>query len=512
MSSIVKKSLSRLPNMLLPALIMLLGAASSCNSKSDPVSDEPAVTISTVAVKSFNLKADTKILDDLDSVFFSIDLNRGIIFNADSLPKGTNIAKLIPVITFQSSMLEANIVMEGGSEKNDTVNYLTNSTDTIDFSRKVTLKVTALDGTSKYSYHIKVNVHKQEPDSLMWDKLAVAKLPSRLTAPLAQKSVQMGDKIYSLIRENDNTMTMSMCDDLFKDSWDKTNIELPFEADIRSLEATSDALWILAADGNLHTSTDGIIWTATGEKWVSIIGTYLDSVLGIKDSDSGLMHCHYPASAFITDSTVDPDFPLYGRSVFSTISSKWTPNPSGIFIGGVTPSGELTSDVWAFDGSNWAVISENVLPPLEGASLIRYIMHRQLKSSIKEKDQEVWLAFGGKTADGNFNRTVYISYDNGVNWKKGTSLLQFPDYFPSLSFADGIVMTSPLEGDLSDAWSTRASKETGRWLTRAYTLDGYDITWDCPFIYIIGGDDADGQLSDTIWRGVIARLMFTPII
>lgn len=497
---------------MLPALLTVLGAATSCNSKNESTNDEPAVTISTVAVKSFNLKADTKILADLDSVFFSIDLDKGIIFNADSLPKGTDISRLIPVITFQSSMTEAKIVMEGTTEKADTVNYLTNSTDSIDFTKKVTLNVTALDGTNKYTYRIKVNVHTQDPDSLMWDRMAQAKLPSRNPDPLQQKSVMMDDKIYSLIRENDGTMTLATADDIYTGEWTKTAVDLPFEADVRSLNATTDALWILSADGALHTSADGLDWTDTGERWLSIVGPYLDSMLGIKATDNDLVHCHYPASPLIEDTPVDPTFPLEGRSAFMTMSSKWSPNPTGILAGGVNAAGEAVSAVWAFDGSRWAVISENQLPALNGAMLVKYTIRRQLSSVVPQKDYEVWIAFTGKTGNGEFNRTLYISYDNGVTWTKGARLLQLPEYFPSLYGADALVVDAPLSGDLSDAWATRASANPGRWLTRAHTLDGYEITWDCPFIYVMGGEMASGRLSDSIWRGVIARLRFIPII
>ncbi|MDE6772923.1 MAG: hypothetical protein K2J49_10010, partial [Muribaculaceae bacterium] len=185
----MKKSLFRRNTMLLPAFLAIMGVAASCNSK-ETSSDDVAVTISTVAIKNFNLKADTKVIDKLDSVFFSIDLDHGVIFNADSLPKGTSIDKLIPVITFSTGMSKAEIVMSGGSEEEKKVDYLENPNDTIDFTRDVTLNVTAADGVNNYTYRIKVNVHEQEPDSLMWDKMAVAKLPSRLPSPISQKSVE----------------------------------------------------------------------------------------------------------------------------------------------------------------------------------------------------------------------------------------------------------------------------------------------------------------------------------
>lgn len=140
----MKKSRITHPSILLPAAFLLMGMASACNSKSDQP-EEIVVTPSTTAVKAFTLKANSAVLSNLDSVFFSIDLDNGVIFNADSLPKGTNITKLIPVITFANSMSEVKIEMEGGSEKTGTVDYLESPNDTIDFSGKVTLNVTAAD-------------------------------------------------------------------------------------------------------------------------------------------------------------------------------------------------------------------------------------------------------------------------------------------------------------------------------------------------------------------------------
>ena len=511
MSSIVKKSLLRLPNLLLPALLLVLGAA-SCNKDSETdETDQPAVTISTVAVSNFNLKADSKVLANLDSVFFSIDLNNGVIFNADSLPKGTNISRLIPVITFQSAMSEAKLVVEG-TEKTDTINYLTNSTDSVDFTRPVTLKVTAADGVNKYSYRIKVNVHTQVPDSMMWDQLAVAKLPSMTEKPRAQRSVVFGDKALSLIEESNGNYTLSTAASLFDAQWQKKTVSLPFTPNVRSLNATPSALYILADNGDLYTSTNGENWTATGENWVTIIGPFLDSVLGVKSDAEGLAHCHYPASASISDPELDPEFPLEGRSDLRSEESKWSAIPTALFVGGNKPNGELSTATWAFDGRTWAVINEASIPAISGATLVEYVDFRSTGHVFQEKQYDVWILLGGKLADGSCNRNIYYSPDNGVTWIIGSSLLQLPEYFPNLWNADGIVMESPLNANISDAWTKTASKSSGRWLKPSYTIDGYDVTWNCPFLYIIGGMTGDDTLSDTIWRGVLARLTFTPIV
>lgn len=512
MSLTVKKTLSCFKALMIPAALSL--GLASCNSddKTSSGEDIAAVTISTVAVKNFNLKADSKVLANLDSVFFSIDLNRGVIFNADSLPKGTKISKLIPVITFQTAMSKAEIIVEGsGSLKTDTINYLTNANDSIDFSRKVSLKVTALDGVNTYTYQLKVNVHTQNPDSLMWGKMAVAKLPSRMPAPRAQKSVMFGGKAVSLIREADNTLTLSSSSDLLAGDWTKTKSPSP-SPDVESLEAAGAYLYLLGENGSLYSSADGATWADTGEVWQDIIGPYMDSVLGIKGTPTGAMHCHYPASDLIADTAVDPEFPIGGRSSFLTLDTKWASSPTGILTGGVTPSGEFSSATWAFDGSGWAVINKTSLPALNGPALVKYYNYRPASHAFQWRKYNVWLTIGGMLADGKMNREVYLSYDNGVSWTKGTGLLQLPDFFPALSGADGLVMESLRNANVADAWTTKATPAPASWYKEDFEINGTEVSWQCPYIYIIGGNLTDGSLSDSIWRGVLTRLTFQPIL
>ena len=95
------------------ALLIGTGAFSSCNKDSDSeVFQSPA----NLAVTAFNLKADTKN-PGLDSAYFSIDLEHGVIFNADSLRKGTKIDKVVADITFSGTVSEAVIEMKGGTTR-----------------------------------------------------------------------------------------------------------------------------------------------------------------------------------------------------------------------------------------------------------------------------------------------------------------------------------------------------------------------------------------------------------
>ena len=123
-------------------------------------------------------------------------------------------------------------------------------------------------------------------------------------------------------------------------------------------------------------------------------------------------------------------------------------------------------------------------------------------------EYNVWLLVGGKKEDGSFNRDVYISYDNGVNWTLGTSSMQLPDIIPAMAYCDNIVVNLDKSGDLSAGWS-RAGSPRHR---VNYWVDGDKITWECPYIYLFGGYSPDNKLYTTIWRGVLGRLTFMPVI
>lgn len=511
---VVKKSLFRKFPVVVPGLILALVAGSSCNKKDkdDDDTEQIAVTASTVAVKSFSIKPNSKVLANLDSVFFSIDLDKGVIFNADSLPIGTDVSKLVPVITFMTTMSRAELVVtqEDGTEK--TFDYLEKSTDSIDFTRPVLLNVVAPDTTSKYTYRISVNIHTQKPDSLMWDRLAVAKLPSRLSSPKMQKTVVLNETPISIIEEIDGTYTLSKASDMMEGIWEKSQVSLPAGSDLLTLTATEDALWLLGADGVLYKSADGKAWTATSEKWVSIIGPYLGSVLGLRASAAGgLEHCHYPANELIVDSPMSDKFPLYGRSALMTVTSKWTPQPTVFFFGGQLADGSLSSATWAFDGSTWAEIGAENPPAIKGAVLVPYVSYRNQSDIFHQYAYDSFLLIGGVNEDGDFNENVYVSHDNGVTWKEGSELMKLPEYFPSLCGADAVVASSTLSAPLSDYWINKPSSKAGLWLKPVYEINGTDISWQCPYIYIIGGNLPGGELSDTIWRGVLARLAFTPV-
>ena len=495
----------------LQLLALLIVTAISCNKKTEEET-EIVVTPAIVAVKNFKLERNDSVLSKLDSVAFSVDLNTGVIFNADSLPKGTKVSKLVPVITFANTMTQADLTFNKENRVDTTVNYLTNSTDTIDFTYPVRLDVTAQDGTSKFTYTIKVNVHTQEPDSLMWQKLATSTLPSLYENPVAQKTVYRNETAYSLIEEYNGQYTLSNCRDLNEGNWQKDILDLGVTPNVASFTASDNNFSMLTTNQELLISEDGLTWTATGENWVSIIGAYGNYILGIKDKEGTYYHSQYPAEEGYVETAVESGFPIFNSSVLGVIDTEWAAKPIAILACGLTEDNVLSAEVWAYDGNQWAVINEGVLPALESPMMARYVVYRSTMQLFTEREFDVWLLFGGKDESGAVNRNLYMSYDNGVHWVLASDLMQLPETMEIHAGSDVIVAGYDLTVDLSEAWTAKENTKATPWTRTSYTIDGYDITWVCPYLYMFGGYLPDNTLCTEIWRGVIARLEFTPII
>lgn len=482
------------------AAILLGGALSSCNKESDDLS---FVSPTNLAVTNFKLKY-TRDAQGVDSAYFSIDLEHGVIFNADSLRRGTPVNKLVAEITYSATIDRATIIMDGGSTRVGEIDYKNNPTDSIDFTGNVRLVIGY--GDNEASYRIKVNVHKELADSLVWDETALASLPSRLGNPSAQKTVSFGDVAVCLLRESDGSYTLSTSSDLMANQWNKREITFPFTPQVESLSNSSDAVYILDSTGNLYRSADMTQWTATGETWESIIGGYNETVVGLRNDGGTLRHAQYPKLS-ISETAIPSDFPVKGRSNFVTLTNKWTSSPVAFFAGGVTSDGSVSSDTWAFDGSDWVKLGSGGIPAVESATIVPYYTYRPSATGEAMLEYDVWMLIGGRMADGQSNRTVYVSYNNGVNWAPGNSLMQLPEVIPAMAGCDNVVMTTEKSSNISDAWT-----RIGAPARISHKTDGDVISWDCPYIYIFGGYSPDNRLYDTIWRGVLNRLTFTPII
>lgn len=496
--------------------IVLAAISASCNG------DSESYTImgdfGNCTVTSFNLKKNDSVLAHLDSVYFSIDILNGEIFNADSLPKGTDVSRLLLNISVASAQSCDVTWRIPGTFRDTTVNYIENPSDSVNFSDgPVKMLVTSLDGQTKYEYSISVNVHQVEPDTLYWNKLAMRPLPGDISNPTAQKTVEFNGKVLTLTSDG-NSASLSAVENPYDGGWTSVNSILPSGADVSSFTATSDALYIIDNEGNLFTSGDGISWNPTGAVMDYIYGGYENMAIGVRNGSNGWMHITYPATSEIP---VEAGCPISGTGQMMVYESKWSVTPFAMVIGGRDASGTVVGSAWGYDGKSWTKISSSDIDEREGVSIFPYFTPKVSSSSWRVTEQSVLVALGGRyeTSDGMVaSKNVYVSYDQGLNWKEADTYMQLPEYIPGFSDAQTIVVSSTLSASrgLSDnQWTSFASRRLPAWAFSTEIPYGRVIRpidqWECPFIYLFGGVDAEGNLHDTVWRGVITRFTFRPL-
>ena len=476
----------------------------SCNSTDD---EEITYTISeSVRVTSFSLASNDSVLANLDTVFFTIDLNGGQIFNADSLPVGTDVSALIANISFDN-VARARIVMDhGGSTPSDTIDYLANPTDSIDFTSKVSLVVTAQNGVTEKWYSLKVNVHQMDPDSLYWNApFGVKPLPcGEGAAVTAQKTVYFKGKAYSFIESN-STCTVYATDDPYAGEWTSQPLSA-FTPNVQSAQATDDALYLLDQSGVLYRSEDGANWTATGQSFYSLVGSWKSRVLGVALDNGVYKHDCYPRPEGFTPYPVPENFPITGSSQMVTFVSEYDLNtPQSIMIGGRTANNSLTGATWGYDGEAWAQLAGSI-KPCEGALLFPYFTFTTNEYWITTQYTS-WIVIGGRTADGASN-SVYVSVNNGNTWTAAPESLAMPSYINPRAFASVLVIGADFSASqkASPLWRFMPVRQVaGMATTRAN--DDYKI----PYIYIFGGENNSGTVYNQIWRGAIGRLRYPPI-
>lgn len=478
----------------------------SCNKEEDY---DEAISSST-AVTAFKLLKNDKVMKNLDSVFFSIDQVRGEIYNADSLPMGTDVSKLCVSMTYATAS-SAMFHVSGGKVMEDKT-FAYSDEDSIDFTGDVKFIIISQDLTAKQEYTIKVNVHKIEPDSLYWGRTARRDLPS-YRSPLAQKTVEYNGMVYCLIKEK-TCYIMSTCNDLARNRWEKTEFEFDFEPKLNTFTATDDALYIMDTNNALYTSTDGVKWTACGTTIHSIVGNYGSRLLTVVKSGDTYKHSEYPLPAGYVQKDVPAGFPIDGVSQMVPLYSKWAVSEQRLIVGGKTAEGRVTGATWGFDGETWGAISHKGVPGVQDATLVSYYYTTVAEGNIASYKYPALLLMGGIMEDNaTLNEFVYISTDNGINWKKVNNALQLPEYIEAFHGAQAVVMTSTLTDSrsASEGWiempETKLPASMGAHSRAIAPIE----SWECPYIYLFGGTNANGVLYNNIWRGVINRLSFKPL-
>lgn len=496
----------------------------SCNDAEDE--DVPLYSsYSNTMVKSFYLSDDTtSIVDNLSKRFFTIDLVSGNIYNADSLPYGTDISHLVANMEF-SSPSKVEIYIKGkddsGNDKTTTINYLESPSDSIDFSGgrgSVTMTVVAADGTTQRDYVIDVRVHQVKADSLIWENLSGSGLPA--SDAVAQKTLMKDGSVYCFTENESGEYSLFKTATPGQGNCQKGTISGISDLDINSIIVSPEGFFALVGTSDSKTlvsSSDGVSWSPVvgSSAFYSLIGMYESTLLGIVKDGSAYKYASYPQQGELT--AVPADFPVSGFSNTVSYKSDWGTSQI-VFVGGRLSDGHsFSNSVWGFDGENWVSLN-NVnggaggapITPREGAMFFTYYTYKYHSSLDYYTELLTYFIIGGSDGTKVLN-DIYTTTDLGGFWTKAEdgSSLSLPKDIKGRAFASAVVCEESLDIRSSQmSWNLLESPviPTGmRRYTKALTTE------PVPFIYMFGGVDENGDLYDEVWRGVITRLTFEPI-
>lgn len=494
----------RTPLYLLLTIVVSLSSLMSFTSCNKDKDDDDAYSFSTstqtTLITGFGLQDDSEVLTSLDSVHFTVDYDKGLIYNADSLPVGTNITGLKVTVDFLNTVSSAVFNITGATSQADTtIEYTSSMSTKLDFTGKTVLTVTSSDKSQVKDYEIKVLVHKVNPDLLVWPQEWRRDLPGYDANVTGHKAVKQGD-LYRILTYNGTVCNLLTASSPNQGTWEKQTLDLPFAPQVSSFTATDDALFVLAQDGTLYTSPDGVAWSTCGVMWHSVLGAYDGRLLGIVAGTDGYYHDEYPHSDGFNASLVEEGFPVSHSSSMIFTDNTWTVSQQAMLVGGYDSKGNMLSDVWGFDGMKWGKINNShshSLPALADATLFSYYTYKTLPGVRRYGRQQTWFVMGGRKADGTLNGKIYLSNTQGIVWAEADSTITQPSNMPNFYGAQAFVNFETLTASGASYLPRR--------------VQSLITSWECPFIYLMGGYNDQGALLPSTWRGVYNRMTNYPV-
>ena len=215
-------------------------------------------------IKSVTLGNIQRQVGDLSTTFsgsyyeMTINLREGTIENCDSLPYGSLLSSVAANITFEGSSLQYRAKYGDGQW----TSY--NSTDSLNLTQPLELYLTSGDSKSSRTYTLKVNVHKQEGDSIYWKQCEEIGT-EHITGLTDMKAFVKNDKLMVLGKKGTDFLLAERSGLDARGSWKETAVTgLPSGADPQTLRQHEGTFYLSAASGEIFSSTNATDWQQTG--------------------------------------------------------------------------------------------------------------------------------------------------------------------------------------------------------------------------------------------------------
>lgn len=295
----------------------------------------------------------------LKKTAFAIDHIRKVIYNPDSLPYETRLAKFKPAITLAETSSYIDIVYP-----DTTVRWNSEDNDSIDFTKDVILSIVPPAGTAyKKDYTVQLNIHKFDPDTLDW--MNVASLP--IAANVLLKALAVGENIvvYTLSGSEIN-MFVSPIGNI---GWSNATLtSLPTDTRLSNILLFENKLLAVTEEGKSYVAdtTDPATWTLEeghGMKVHNLLGVLpakveTDDVVLVAVNDNGQYKFGKTkdfSSIEIVDAVdgypeaiipIDENFPSFGFSSSTNYNRESVSENILILSGGTDFNNTQIADSW----------------------------------------------------------------------------------------------------------------------------------------------------------------------
>lgn len=423
-------------------IAILLGSLAACTKAEDStvtLYDDSAIT-------SFTLGTVNRYVNGVKSTYagsdylFHIDQISRTIYNTDSLPKGTDAAHIVCSMNTYNNSSPFLISTDG--------TYMTyhSSTDSVDFTTPRTFRVIASSSAGYTDYTVKVNVHKENPDSFVWEKMAAIPVMTGV------RTIAYDDRIYVFGNEGGATTAYYTEDGK---SWTAATLPAMTDADAwQNAVANQDSLYIM--DGTtMYRSKDAVTWNK--DESMLPDGITLQRLLGASTSevyaqaaDGSLItkYCDDQIPIWIqaTDETKS-SFDALPSQDFTMVSYPLNLSDSTDYVlmaGNKKSDDEWSCNLWRrivdysetgiesllVEYLNTLILGKDDYPEwIRKWTYVDRANDHRYEMPALENIQVVWyddvlLAFGGKGLNDDTVSPlsiIYKSRDNGITWKEETS-------------------------------------------------------------------------------------------
>ena len=405
---------------LLTAMLLLTSCLKSDDDNNSTLSSDAAIT--SFSLGTLNRYIHTTSSTGADSIYkttvtgsdykFSIDQINHRIFNADSLPIGTDVKHVLCSV----SALNNGVVLLK-SEISDTLFYFS-STDSLNFTNPRELHVLASDGSAEQIYTINVNVHQEEGEKFVWSQHTQSE---EIAALEGMKAVFLGESLYVFGVKSGKTLGYVTTDG---ESW--TSLAEINDAEAYQNMLVYDEAIYMIANGSLQKTQDGKTWEIVkSDVAVKQLVANSYTELYALSTDNKMMVSLDEGQTWEEDELdEDASWLPTEETAYACVPLRMTEYSDYILLAGTSPAISDISSVWRkiveYDlqglEDKWVYMERTdnnllALPQLHHLQLMAY-------------DDGV-LAFGVK--DGTFS-SIYQTRDNGINWKKN-SKYQLPGKF-----------------------------------------------------------------------------------